>query len=138
MKSPGLFALVVCAGLGCEAGVHTQPTYARYGPEARLPQSEWVQLADRYSADAPSQQIDLRGRGEFRKIRVEGARGAPVINKVTIDYSDDEPAQVVPIHEQLSPGEGRDIDLNGGRRPVKRIIVYAEPGYGGAYSVLGV
>jgi hypothetical protein len=139
MRPVSLLLMTVVAAAGCEASVQTQPTYARYEP-APPPSGhvspEWVQLADRYSAETPSQQILLRGRGEFRAIRVEAARGAPLIKKVTIDYEDGTP-QVVNLEARLAPGEGKTIDLNGGRREVKRVIVYSEPGFGGAYNLFG-
>jgi hypothetical protein len=135
---PIIVASLVFAGLGCEAGVQTQPTYARYEPAPvpapRPVRTQWVPLAEEQAA---SQQILLRGRGAFRAIRVEGSRGAPVISRVTIDYADGVAPQIVTLNEQLSPGEGRTIDLHGGRQEVKRVIVYTDPQYGGTYSVFG-
>jgi len=133
MKTLVLLAGLVFAGCHASAGVSTSSE-----PVPTMPAPQWVPLADGYSATTPSQQIDLRGRGEFARLRIQGTSGTPVIKQITIDYSDSEPAQVVRIDEQLAPGQVRDIDLNGGRRPVKRIIVYAEPQSSGQYTVFGV
>jgi hypothetical protein len=76
----------------------------------------------------------LHGRGgRFSHLRIEGVRGAPVINRITIQYMDDK-SQIVNLNARLPRGTGEVIRLNG-HRPIKRVIVYTEPGYGGAYSV---
>jgi len=111
-------------------------TYERYDRShfARDYRGRWVPIAEWRSAAAPSSQIILRGRGgHFDRLRIEGARGAPVIQKVTVEYMDNN-AQVVPINSRLPRGAGEVIRLNN-PRPIKRVIVYTEPGYGGSYHV---
>jgi hypothetical protein len=139
-----LVLLTIIAGtVGCEGSVQTaQPTYARYEPAprpVRPVETRWVTLADRNSADSNRQFINIHGRDAFRQIRVEAARGTPVIKQVAIEFADDiGNPQVVRIDSRLPPGQGQTIDLNGGRRPIQRIIVYTAPEYGGSYSVFGV
>ncbi|HEU0036503.1 MAG TPA: hypothetical protein VFQ53_38085 [Kofleriaceae bacterium] len=143
MKRIGLLlAVALGGGFGCEASVQSRPAYATYQTApahqhqpARFAE-RWVTLGDRLSADDHRQFINLLGRGEFRAIRVEAVRGAPVINQVAIEFSDGQ-TQVVKMNSRIPPGAGQTIDLNGGARQINRIIVYSEPGYGGAYSVFG-
>ena len=78
MKRLSFLAFVAVAG--CSARVATEPVYATNDPEpihGRV-QSSWVTIADRYSVDIERQFIKLGG-DTFRKIRIEAARGAPVI-----------------------------------------------------------
>jgi len=149
MKRLALIALGFASAAGCAATVRTQPTYASHEPEPyrterrpvreepiNRPDSRWVTIADRYSADNDRQFIAVNG-GEFRKLRVEAVRGAPVIHKVAVEFVNDSNVQVIDFNARLRDGQGQNIDLNGGRRQIKRIVVYTEPGNGGAYSIYG-
>jgi hypothetical protein len=136
---------------GCAATVRTEPTYATHEPAYREPvrraphqpppqrddrrDSRWVTIADRYSANNDRQFIAVNG--EFRRLRVEAVRGAPVIHKVAIEFQNDSNVQVFDINARMRDGQGQNIDLNGGVRQVRRIVVYTEPGQGGAYSIYG-
>jgi hypothetical protein len=129
---------------GCEAGVRTGPSYASPAEPApvaqpgRVAATRWVTLADRTSADSNRQFINIEGRDAYRQIRIEANRGAPIIKQIAIEFADERGnPQVIRMDARLPAGEGQTIDLNGGRRPVQRIIVYTEPG-GGSYSVFGV
>lgn len=144
MKRLALLALVIGGALlpGCEAQLRTEPVYATTAQPPPRPTRErattsWVTLADTYSADTERQFINVLGRGgDFRKIRVEAVRGAPVITKVAIEYMDRD-TQVVDLSSRLPRGEGHVIDLNGRGQPINRIVVYSDPRYGGSYSVFG-
>jgi hypothetical protein len=104
--------------------------YPRYeGSRWRDWRGRWVPLAQHYSADARRQFINLRGRGEFRFLRIQAERGAPVINQVAIQYVDGN-TQKVRLDARLPRGAGEVIRLN--RHPFNRSCT--EPGYG-AYSV---
>lgn len=106
----------------------------RYG---RYERGRWVPIAERYSAATDKQSIAVNGRGgRFNRIRVEAVRGAPVIHKVAIEYLNDPNVQAVELNRRLSPGSGETIRLNGDR-PIRRIVVYTEPSYRGAYSIYG-
>jgi hypothetical protein len=112
--------------------------YDRYGDSrwSRDYRGRWVPLASRYSAESQRQFISLRGKGgRFTRLRIEADRGAPVINQVAIEYTDGN-TQKVRLDSRLPRGSGEVIRLNRGQR-INRIIVYSEPGYGGAYSVYG-
>jgi len=103
---------------------------------ARDFRGRWIPLARMFSAETRRQDIDLRGQvGRFNRLRVEAERGAPVINEVAILYLDRD-TQVVRLDVRLPRGAGEIIRLEG--RRIQRIIVYADPGYGGSYSVYGV
>jgi len=128
-------ALLFTAVLGACAGtVETEPVYVAPSHAERV-STRWVTLADHYSAETRSQQILTRGMGEFRRIRIEGVGGTPVIDQVTIDY-ENQPPQIVRLDARLTPGQGRTIPLRGDGA-VKRVIVYSDPGYGGQYNLYG-
>jgi len=133
MKRVCLLATLI-GGLGACAATVSEPAYVVSGHERVS--TRWVMLADHYSAENKGQQIMLRGRGEFRRLRIEGERGAPVIKQVTIDYENLSP-QIVHLNTQLPAGQGQTIRLNGNGAEIKRVIVYTEPQYGGMYSVFG-
>jgi hypothetical protein len=137
-----LLAGLVAGAVGCAGTVTTEPTYASHEPAYRNERpsgrvsSRWVTIADRNAADNGRQFISVNG-GEFRRLRLEAVRGAPVIQKVAIEFVNDPNVQVIDINARMSDGQSHDIDLNGGRRQINRIVVYTEPGYGGAYSIFG-
>jgi hypothetical protein len=95
----------------------------------------WVPVARGYTGDARRQFINLRGRADFDRLRIESVRGAPVINQIAVEYTDGT-TQKVRLDARLPRGSGEVIRLNR-NQGINRIIVYAEPGYGGAYSVYG-
>lgn len=96
----------------------------------------WVTLAYDYSGRSQRQFINLRGRGgRFSVLRIEGERGAPVINQIAIQYLDGD-VQKVRLDARLPAGEGEVIQLDG-RRRIQRVIVYTHPGYRGTYSLYG-
>jgi hypothetical protein len=123
---------------GCEAGVQTRnAAYPAYEPAPRpgRVQSRWVTLADHFSAQSDKQTIKVNGQDAFRRLRIEAVGGAPVIRQIGVEYSSGA-TQKLTVEERLAPGQARTFTLNGGE-PVHRIIVYADPQYGGAYSVYG-
>jgi hypothetical protein len=106
----------------------------RHGRDFR---GRWVPLAREYSARTDRQFINVQGRGgRFDKLVLKGERGAPVINKVAIEFAGNPNTQVVTLQERLPAGEAEVINLNGNQR-INRIIVYTEPRFGGSYSVFG-
>jgi hypothetical protein len=94
----------------------------------------WVPLADYRSQRSEINLMSLER--PFRRIRVEAVSGAPLIKQVTIEYMDDT-AQVVQLDVRLPRGAVQDIRLNNRHTPVKRVIVYGDPNYGGEYSLFG-
>jgi hypothetical protein len=95
----------------------------------------WQTLARAYSAQTQRQFIPVRG-AMLSKLRVEGVRGAPVIEKIGIEFGDGT-SQAVDVNMRLSGGAGEVIDLNGGVRKVNRIIVYTDGRTRGSYSIYG-
>jgi hypothetical protein len=95
----------------------------------------WVPLARANSTNSDRQFIPVRGE-TFRKIRVEGVRGRPVIQKIAIEFMD-RTTQAVDLDMRLRRGSGEVIDLNGGVRRINRIIVYTDPRFRGSYTLYG-
>jgi hypothetical protein len=96
----------------------------------------WVTLARAFSARSDRQFINIGGNGRFRRLRVEGVRGQPLVTKIAIEFSD-RTTQVVDLDARLPAGAGEVIDLNGNERRIHRIIVYTDPGSRGSYSIYG-
>ena len=118
-------------------GGWTRDRYDRYGQShwSRDFRGRWVGLARAFSARTERQFIHVDG-GRYRKLRVEAVRGEPVIRKIAIEFGDGT-AQAVDVDMRLPAGAGEVIDLNGGARNIKRIIVYSDPRSRGSYSIYG-
>lgn len=96
----------------------------------------WTPLATGYSARTERQFIKIGGQGRYKKLRIEGVRGEPVILKVAVEFSD-RSTQAVEYNDSFPRGTGEVIDLNGDTRRIHRIIVYTDPRSRGSYSVYG-
>jgi hypothetical protein len=118
-------------------GQWTRDRYDRYDGShwARDFRGRWMTLARSYTTQGQRQFIHVNGQ-RLSKLRVEGTRGAPVIQKIAIEFGDGS-SQAVDLDMRLRRGEGEVIDLNGGTRRVNRIIVYADPRTRGSYSLYG-
>jgi hypothetical protein len=96
----------------------------------------WTPLAQGYSARTERQFINVGGPSRFRKLRIEGVRGNPVVMKIAIEFAN-KTTQVVEYRDTFPAGTGEVIDLNGDTRRINRIIVYTDPSSRGAYSIYG-
>jgi hypothetical protein len=115
----------------------TRDRYDRYDNShwARDFRGRWVSLARGYSARSDRQFIQVRGE-RLSKLRIEADRGAPVIEKIAIEFGNGE-MQAVDLNMRLTRGTGEVIDLNGRDRRVRRVIVYTDSRSRGAYSLYG-
>lgn len=96
----------------------------------------WRPLAEYYAAATGRQFINILGRGgRYDKLLLEGVRGAPVITRVAVEYTNRQ-MQTFDLGIRLRRGADEVIDLPG-RRRIHRIIVYTDPAYRGAYSIYG-
>lgn len=96
----------------------------------------WMSLARHRSAFS-NQQIVLFGQGgPMRRLGIQADRGAPVVTRVTVEFMAGQTPQITTVNRRIPPGATEVIPLHR-NRGVKRIIVYTEPRYGGAYSVFG-
>jgi hypothetical protein len=138
MRITLIVVIVGSALMGCEAQIRTVPAGPVVPPQATLqPAPGWVMLAEMYSAESGRQFINVLGQGgEFRRLRIEGVRGKPVITRVAIEFMD-RSMQVVDLNAQLWRGEEEEIRLYGRGQRINRIIVYTDPMHGGMYSVYG-
>jgi hypothetical protein len=88
------------------------------------------------SASSERQFHNVLGRGgRFGRLVVEGVRGAPVIERVAVEFEDRQ-TQVWDVNRRLTRGADEVIDL-GQRKRIHRIVVYTNPTYRGAYSIYG-
>jgi hypothetical protein len=115
----------------------TRDRYERYDQSRwqRDFRGRWQALARGYSARTQRQFIHVRGE-RLSKLRIEADRGAPVIQKIAIEFGNGE-GQAVDLNMRLPRGTGEVIDLNGRDRRVRRIIVYTDGYSRGAYSIYG-
>jgi hypothetical protein len=118
-------------------GDWTRDRYDRYDRShfARDFRGRWMSLARGYSARSERQFIMVRGE-RLSKLRIEADRGAPVIQKIAIEFGNGS-MQAVELDMRLRRGTGEVIDLNGDTRRVRRIIVYTDGASRGSYSVYG-
>ncbi len=78
----------------------------------------------------------LPGKQRYRKIRIEGIRGEPVIAKVAIEFANGG-TQLVYVNAALPVGAGEVIDLTNDVRTVTRVIVDTNPQSRGQFAVYG-
>jgi hypothetical protein len=154
-------AIVLFTALAMSAGVTASEAYAQPRVDARIEwrnnddagwsrdrydrydrshwarefRGRWQALARGYSARTQRQFIPVRGE-RFSKLRIEADRGAPVIEKIAIEFGNGE-GQAVDLNMRLLRGTGEVIDLNGRERRVQRIIVYTDGRSRGSYSIYG-
>lgn len=147
-------ALFTAAAMACSTAAMAQPRIVVRAPEVSVTwnreryegyehshwrhdfKGRWTPLAQGYSSHTERQFINVGGQGRFRKIRIEGVRGEPVILKIGIEFGD-KTTQAVEYRETLPRGAGEVIDLNGDARKINRIIVYTDPHSRGSYSIFG-
>jgi hypothetical protein len=95
----------------------------------------WIPIAEGYAAESGRVFIKPNLAG-LRKLRIEGVRGAPVIQQVKVEYFHGIGGQTFRLGTRLAPGSGEVLDLHH-NRGIRRIIVYPDPRYRGRYSVFG-
>ncbi len=96
----------------------------------------WVPLVRGTPADDGRQNVVMRGRGaRLDKLRLQADRGAPVIQRIAVEYQNGVRA-IVRLNTQLQRGQAQLIDLDDDQR-VRRIVVFTDPRYRGMYSVYG-
>jgi hypothetical protein len=115
----------------------TRDRYDRYDDSrwSRDFRGRWAPIARNYNTSTDRQFIKLRGE-QFRRIRIQGVRGRPVIQKIAIEFMNRE-TQAIDLDMRLRRGEGEVIDLQGGERRINRIIVYTDTRSRGSYSLYG-
>ncbi|HWO27057.1 MAG TPA: hypothetical protein VNO30_50350 [Kofleriaceae bacterium] len=96
----------------------------------------WAPIVERSSATSARQFINVLGRGgRYRRLLVEGVRGAPVIERVAVEFEDRQ-TQVWDVGRRLPRGADHVIQLGGAKR-IHRIVVYTDPAHRGQYSIYG-
>jgi hypothetical protein len=96
----------------------------------------WEPIVEQSSATSQRQFINVLGRGgAYRRLLVEGVRGAPVIERIAVEFTDRQ-TQVWDVNRRLTRGSDYEIRLGGPKR-IHRIIVYTNPQFRGSYSIYG-
>ena len=113
--------------------------YRRGDQGARPYENRWVPLVQNLTPLQPRMFIPLGGQfGPMHRLRIERMRGRPFIRGVTIEFMNGE-TQVVPIRRQLVEGAGVVyVDLNGGERNLRRLVVDVAPDEYAQFSVIGI
>jgi hypothetical protein len=119
-----------------DADSYSDGFYERGGRRLDRDRRQWTPIAEQYSATSERQFINVGERsGSFRRLLVEGVRGAPVIEKIAVEYEDHQ-TQVWDLKRRLPRGADQVISLGGSKR-IHRIVVYTNPSHRGAYSIYG-
>lgn len=96
----------------------------------------WSPIIQQNAATNERQFINVLERGgRYNRLLVEGVRGAPVIERVAVEFEDRQ-TQVWDVNRRLPRGADEVIEL-GGQKRIHRIVVYTNPTYRGAYSIYG-
>lgn len=110
--------------------------YDRRGRRADAGRRRWAPIVQQNSATSERQFINVLGRGgHYKRLLVEGVRGAPVIERVAVEFEDRQ-TQVWDVKRRLPRGADQVINLGGAKR-IHRIVVYTDPSYRGQYSIYG-
>lgn len=117
----------------------TDEGYRRGDQGARSYENRWVPLVRNLTPMQPRMFIPLNGQfGPMHRLRIERMRGNPYIRGVTIEFMNGE-TQTVPIQRQLVAGAGVIyVDLNGGERNLRRLVVDVQPDRYAQFSVIGI
>jgi hypothetical protein len=91
----------------------------------------WRSFGQTFNARNDSQIINLNGR--YHVVRLQAVRGEPRIDRVVIQYSDQD-TQTVQLDSRLGDGAGEVIRTDPSRR-ITRVTVYTERNARGLYSV---
>jgi hypothetical protein len=98
---------------------------------------DWRLVLDRYATSGNRQFIPLGWHfGRFSRLRIEGAEGQPFVHKVAVFFMDGS-EQVIDIERPLPAGTGVIVNLNGGLRGIRRLVVYTQPDYQSSYTIMG-
>lgn len=122
----------------CSRYSYNEGYYDREGRRTRRVEGRrrWTPIAEQTSATSERQFHNVLGRGgSYRRLLVESVRGAPVIERVAVEFTDRQ-TQVWDLNRRLPRGADEVINLGGPKR-IHRIIVYTNPSYGGTYSIYG-
>jgi len=104
--------------------------------DQRGTRGRWAPIIQQNSATNERQFINVLGRGgRFTRLLVESVRGAPVIQRIAVEFEDRQ-TQVWDVNRRLPRGADEVIEL-GGHRRIHRIVVYTNPSNRGAYSIYG-
>ena len=96
----------------------------------------WAPIVQQNAATNERQFINVLGRGgRFNRLLVESVRGAPVIQRIAVEFEDRQ-TQVWDVNRRLPRGADEVIELGGNKR-IHRIVVYTSPTHRGAYSIYG-
>jgi hypothetical protein len=114
---------------------------ARRGDYGARPVDEnrFVPLVKDLTPTSPQMYIPLSHEmGRFHRLRIERQAGLPFIRGVTVEFMNGE-IQRVALDRQLEPGSGVVyVDLNGGERELRRIVLDVRPDPRASFSVVGI
>jgi hypothetical protein len=104
--------------------------------DQRGARGRWAPIIQQNAATNERQFINVLGRGgRFNRLLVESVRGAPVIQRIAVEFEDRQ-TQVWEVNRRLPRGADEVIVLGGNKR-IHRIVVYTNPSNRGAYSIYG-
>jgi hypothetical protein len=131
----------------CNSPVATQPVqpiyygdHSYYGDDQRMFRGEWKPPVYRPVTLASGLHFANDGRtfitvgsqlGRFSTLQISAAGGRTFIQQVYVDFGNGQEQIVRNIDRTLVGNESLTIDLDGGRRAIRRIVVYGNPLHSG-------
>ena len=98
----------------------------------------WVALTSPMQLDRRANIIDVNQRRPFQQLRLQTSNGMSFIDRVIVRFENGE-RQVIDVNQRLSTRNPMiNLDLEGQRRRVDRIIVMGDSRRGGAIQVFGI
>ena len=119
-------------------GQPQEPMYQRDYRSHWRNNNTWVALTSPLQLDRGRTMIDVNQRRPFQQLRLQTTYGMSFIDRVVVRFDNGE-RQVINVNQRLSTRNPMiNLDLEGQRRRVDRIIVMGDSRRGGAIQVFGI
>ncbi|MGE0869887.1 MAG: hypothetical protein AB7P03_15080 [Kofleriaceae bacterium] len=109
-------------------------------PPPPPPMANWVELAPPQRNDDNRDFIELKNRGQYRRLKFEVRRGVLVLKQILVQFDKDERKDIkVRVDQRITAGSPPiEIDLPGVTRSIGRIVIYTDSKDRGIYKVYGL
>ncbi|MGE0549048.1 MAG: hypothetical protein AB7O24_18695 [Kofleriaceae bacterium] len=116
------------------------PPPHEHQPPPPPPSAAWVELAPPQRNDDNRDFIELKNRGQYRRLKFEVKRGVLVLKQILVQFDKDERNDVkVRVDQRINAGSPPiEIDLPGVTRSIGRIVIYTDSKDRGIYTVYGL
>ncbi len=106
-------------------------------PKDATRNDDWVEIASPTPTSHGREYIQVgAGAGTFTRLRVEAAKGRPIVRSLRVDYKNGA-SRVYAIDKALGKGRPAYVDLRCAHE-IERIVVNADTASHGSYRVMGI